>query len=248
MTNETESSRDVQEQGKALAVAQLDAMKGELSYTVKDKHLGWLLRVRTRDGSLFQRHCKSLASVVRDVHEDWAPHHAREREELVARAAKFNVADVASQKPEFTGIREVPEKYVSVYAHFYDTLISLQDKNPELLFNRSEPPVRWVLKMKEHEDIAAPTLRRMCSRLDAFMHKHFLDQRQEILTAAKEAGLVAPEEGSSDEGEEDLPVVLMPDPKPRPDARLQRAIPLYVAVVAFVAGLLSGILIGSMVR
>lgn len=238
---DVEHSREV----KALAVTRLEAMKGDLRH-VSARH--WHLKVRGSNGSLFKREGTDLVQVVDLVHADWAPQQAEQRRALVARAAKFNVANVAEQEPVFTGISSVPPGRAVLFAHFYDTLDALREQHPRLIYKKM-PPMEWQLEVTAGNVIRGPDLKKLCNRLDAFMHQHFLEERQKILAAAKEAGLVDVDEPHGEKltgpGEGERPAVVMPSLAQGTSEK--RTVPLSVALVAFVAALLLGILIGSMV-
>jgi len=240
---------------KALAVARLEAMKGALVY---DRMTGslegpvslWTCSVRSNGGSIFKRSGEDVVETIDRVHADWIPCHAEERRNIVARAARFNVAEVAPTEDTFTGIHEVPPGKTAVYAHFYDTLVTLRGEHPRLVYKKMTP-MEWQLEVKAGTVIRGPNLKKLCNRLDAFMHKHFLDQREEILRAAKEAGLLEKlrEDGEDEDvGEQpEKPVVVAPSRPSEQEGAEPRMLPLFWALVSCAITLLAGILIGMMV-
>jgi hypothetical protein len=233
---------------KAIAIARLDAMKGALEYSYKKGDLVWTCMVRSNGGSVFKRTGVDLGVTIGLVHSDWVPCHAEERQELVARAAKFNVTQVAETEDLFTGIHEPPADRVKLYAHFYDNLVALQKEQPTLSFVKATP-MEWVLVLKRgggHE-IRGDGIKKVCNRLSAYMHKLFTEQRDEILMAAKQAGMVLADEKDAPQ----VPVVVMPSsvPEERPEGVVtrpaSRTVSLKVAFVCVLVALASGFVLGS---
>lgn len=173
---------------KALAMARLEVMKGELRYTpVEMGGAGWEAIVEDPSGAAILKIADShdVGAAIHRVYALWLPEQTALFRSLSARAAKFKVA-LGGTELEFKGVDEVPADRVVVYAHLYDSLSDLKYEAPHLRYSG----LAWHLSLGA-DVVEAPNLRKISHRLDALQHKRCDEERESILKGAEEAPLPA---------------------------------------------------------
>lgn len=232
---------------KALAIARFEAMRGTLE-RIDDN---WRLTVRrVNEGGAIKLMSKDLVDVVEFVHQEWAPGYVEQRRSVYERASRFNVAEVTTSPDELVGVDAVAPAKLNVFAHFFDLLTEIHDDNAYLrVWFYAMQPTQWCIESREMATIRAPSLVKLCHRTDAWMHKHYVNERSSILETARELDLVGPSPPEQDPSADVLPVVVMPGSTSAPEAPRDPEPPgitprtlVVTAVVAMTIGMVVGAL------
>ena len=243
MTPAEDPSKDV----KALAMKRIETMRVSISPRQDNLRLVWRVRDCIGVDTVDVRE-STIHEVVEKVHKPWVALQGRRRSDVVARAQKFGVSEVADMRPEFLGVSEVTGTEVNVLAHLYDLIV--EDRlGVEPDREHSKPIWRMRRVSQPNVVIKAPTLCKLSAKYDAFLHQEYLDEQKATIKEAYALGMISEphdeDEGASLEEVEEEAEEAEEDHTGRPPSRhLGTRGWVVVCAASGIAGLLIGYLAG----